>query len=73
VRRLGALNIPEIQKALDDLQRQINYLREDFGEMALPTEEPRVPKNGEALLWFDEVDGKLKIKTRTQVHEWSED
>lgn len=73
MRRLSALNIPEIQRALDDLQRQINALREDFGEMAIPTEEARVPIGREARVWFDEAEGKFKILTRTGLHEWSED
>ena len=71
--RLSALNIPEIQRALDDLQRQINVLREDLGEFEMPVSEPRVPTGSEARLWFDEAAGMLKVVTRSGLHEWSED
>ena len=73
MRRLSALSIPEIQRAIDDLQRQINYLKADVGEMAIPTEAARAPRDRTARLYFDAAAGKLVVVTKDGKHEWSED
>lgn len=73
MRRLSALSIPEIQRAIDDLQRQINYLKSDLGELEIPTSAARTPTDKAARVYFDEEAGKLVIVTRGGTHEWSED
>lgn len=73
MRRLSDLSIPEIQRALDDLQRQITFLRTDVGEMSVPTEVARVPRDKSARIYFDEEAGTLVIVTRSGTHTWSED